>query len=48
VHVEPPGRPVAATGPRAAEVVEYVAAITVQAGLPAVQFERGETAWTVH
>jgi poly-gamma-glutamate synthesis protein (capsule biosynthesis protein) len=48
LHVEAPGRPVTVTGARAAEVVEYVAAITLQAGLPAVHFERGETAWTVH
>jgi poly-gamma-glutamate synthesis protein (capsule biosynthesis protein) len=48
VHVEAPGRPVAASGARAAEVVEYVAAITTQAGMPAVHFERGEAAWTVH
>jgi len=34
VHVEPPGRPVIADGVTAREIVDYVARITVAAGLP--------------
>jgi poly-gamma-glutamate synthesis protein (capsule biosynthesis protein) len=37
VHVEAPGRPVLATGARAKEIADYVARITEEAGLPAIQ-----------
>jgi poly-gamma-glutamate synthesis protein (capsule biosynthesis protein) len=33
VHIEPPGRPVIADGARAREIIDYVAQITVAAGL---------------
>lgn len=36
VHVEPPGRPVLASGERALEIARYVEGITVAAGLPAI------------
>jgi poly-gamma-glutamate capsule biosynthesis protein CapA/YwtB (metallophosphatase superfamily) len=39
VHVEAPGRPVLAAGAQAEEIANYVAAITVAAGLPAIRFE---------
>ena len=46
VFVEPPGRPVLATGERADAVVRYVERITAAAGLPplALHFD-GECAW---
>jgi poly-gamma-glutamate synthesis protein (capsule biosynthesis protein) len=37
VHVEPPGRPVLATGVRADEIAAYVQSITLAAGLPAIR-----------
>ncbi|TAK54474.1 MAG: CapA family protein [Gammaproteobacteria bacterium] len=39
VFVEPPGQPVLAGAGRAAQVCDYVARITLAAGLPALQFE---------
>jgi len=36
VHVEAPGRPVLASGQRAREIADYVEAITLKAGLPAI------------
>lgn len=42
VHVEPPGRPVLATGARAGEIIDYVEAITVAAGLPPIEFARDD------
>ena len=47
VHVEPPGRPVAAEGTRAGDIVSYIAAITRKGGLPPIQFVRERTIWTV-
>lgn len=38
VHVEPPGRPVLASGARAREIANYVAAITGAAGMPSIGF----------
>ncbi len=38
VHVEPPGRPVIATGEMAAAVTAYVGRITAEAGLPPLSF----------
>ncbi len=38
VYVEPPGRPVCATGTQAAAVCTYVTTITSAAGLPALQY----------
>ena len=37
VHVEAPGRPVLATGERARAIADYVAKITLDAGLPAIR-----------
>jgi poly-gamma-glutamate synthesis protein (capsule biosynthesis protein) len=45
IHIEPPGRPVAATGTRAAEIVDYMAEIARKGGLPPVEFARGPTMW---
>src|SRR5690606_33209953 len=45
VHVEPPGRPVAATGTRAADIVSYVAAISARGGLPPITFSRSGDMW---
>lgn len=39
VHVEPPGRPVLASGQRAAGIARYVERITVAAGLPAIRID---------
>lgn len=40
LHVQPPGRPVIATEEQAARTVQYVADITVQAGLPPLTLTR--------
>ena len=48
LHVEAPGRPVAASGQRAAEVVDYLIAITERAGLPPLRLEPGPVAWSLH
>lgn len=48
LHVEAPGRPVAATGIRAGEVVDYIIAITERAGLPPVRLQPGPDAWSLH
>jgi poly-gamma-glutamate synthesis protein (capsule biosynthesis protein) len=46
VFVEPPGRPVLATGERAQRVLDYVASITTKAGLPSLRLRReGDDAW---
>ena len=42
VFVEPPGRPVLATGERAAGVCDYLARITLAAGLPALRMRARE------
>jgi poly-gamma-glutamate capsule biosynthesis protein CapA/YwtB (metallophosphatase superfamily) len=42
VYVEPPGRPVLAQGAAADRVIEYVRRITVEAGLPALKFVKGD------
>jgi poly-gamma-glutamate synthesis protein (capsule biosynthesis protein) len=42
VYVEPPGRPVLADEARAQATVEYVARITVGAGLPPLKMQRGD------
>src|SRR5690606_1363277 len=47
VRVEPPGRPVAATGARAADVVAYVTSITAMGGLPPISFSPTRDMWTV-
>jgi len=39
VFIEPPGRPVLASGETARRVVEYIRTITVEAGLPALDVE---------
>jgi len=39
VHVEPPGRPVIATGADAKEIIDYVAHITAAAGLPSLSLK---------
>ena len=39
VHVEAPGRPVVAQEPRAREIADYVEAITLKAGLPAIRVD---------
>lgn len=39
VFVEPPGRPVLASGEAARRVIEYIRTITVEAGLPALDVE---------
>ena len=45
VHVEPPGRPVVATGERAGQIIEYLEHITEQAGLPGIHFEQESRGW---
>jgi poly-gamma-glutamate capsule biosynthesis protein CapA/YwtB (metallophosphatase superfamily) len=46
VHVEPPGRPVLAHAAVAARVADYVAAITVAAGLPPLSMRStGDVVW---
>jgi len=45
VHVEPPGRPVLASGPRADEIVAYVERITREAGLPEITLQRSGDMW---
>ena len=46
VFVEPPGRPVLATGERAQQVLEYLTDITTKAGMPALRLRReGDDAW---
>jgi poly-gamma-glutamate capsule biosynthesis protein CapA/YwtB (metallophosphatase superfamily) len=46
VYVEPPGRPVLATGTQAVRVVEYLEHITLKAGMPALRVRReGDDAW---
>jgi poly-gamma-glutamate synthesis protein (capsule biosynthesis protein) len=46
VFVEPPGRPVLATGERAQRVLDYVSHITTTAGMPALRLRReGADAW---
>jgi poly-gamma-glutamate synthesis protein (capsule biosynthesis protein) len=43
VHVEPPGRPVLATGTRAEAVCRYLDRITTAAGMPPIRLEpRGD------
>jgi poly-gamma-glutamate synthesis protein (capsule biosynthesis protein) len=45
IHVEPPGRPVFATGERADEIVDYMVDIARKGGLPPVAFAQGPTMW---
>ena len=40
VNVEPPGRPVLASGERAREIADYVERITLDAGLPAILIDQ--------
>lgn len=47
VDVEPPGRPVGARDPRAAEIVAYVTAITEKGGLPPIAFSRTPDMWEI-
>ncbi len=47
VYVEPPGRPIAAEGRRASDIVAYIAAITRKGGLPPVDFVRDRTMWAL-
>lgn len=45
VHVEAPGRPVAADVVRAREIADYIERISLAAGLPAVRIEQDSDAW---
>jgi poly-gamma-glutamate capsule biosynthesis protein CapA/YwtB (metallophosphatase superfamily) len=46
VHVEPPGRPVLASGRQADDVLDYLARITIDAGMPPLRIRRdGSDAW---
>jgi poly-gamma-glutamate synthesis protein (capsule biosynthesis protein) len=47
VWVEPPGRPIAATGTRAADIVAYVTRITAMGGLPPISFSPARDMWVV-
>jgi hypothetical protein len=46
VHVEPPGKPLLATGATATRVIDYVQRITVKTGMDALDVRRdGDDAW---
>jgi len=47
VFVEPPGRPVLATGSQAERIVHYVQQISAAAGLPAVNLQARAGAWVL-
>jgi poly-gamma-glutamate synthesis protein (capsule biosynthesis protein) len=45
IHIEPPGRPVPASGKMADEIVDYMVNIARKGGLPPVAFTQASTMW---
>ena len=48
VFVEPPGRPVLADAVRAKGIIDYVSAVTIEAGLPALQLDAARRPLDLH